>query len=108
MRIYADRRHYDDELDKFIGQDIWIYTTLMCSNPSRGRYVRIVDKKKALYVINCVKKQAVERIVLDHDMADFTNAQKCEFKFTVAEVTASVVHPLEIMTTEELFDGILE
>ena len=51
MRIYADRRHYDDELDKFIGQDIWIYTTLMCSNPSRGRYVRIVDKKKALYVI---------------------------------------------------------
>ena len=107
MKIYCNRRQYENELDRYIGQDIWIYTSLM-SNPRSGRYIRIVDKTKKLYTLNCVTKKNVEKMIALHDMVNFHNALKCQFKFTIEEVTASIIQPMEILTTEELFEGILE
>lgn len=110
MKIYCDSRR--NELDKFVGQDVWVkvrlYTTRQETWPC---YVRILEKIP-ITIVNHTFTDSCRYII--NRAEEWTVFEKTEYKASLESIMThkfqydsdrlKLVEPVTVLTTEELID----
>ena len=97
--IYAGKRR-EITLDSFIGDDAWVRARLR--NPNEYCFIRIVSADEDTYTFNAVNISRVSRDGVCRCSQSFMD---CSLKHTETKKKweVSLIPPLEIFSSEELF-----
>jgi len=95
MKIYAST---STNLDKFIGKDLWV---LVLKRGGGKSWVRILRKERNEYIVNAVPRNFADYSGFNARDANFYNQHAIRF-FTNELI---LVQPVEILTTEEMFEN---
>ena len=106
-----------DELDQFIGTDIWVRVRVKINNRFFYSFVRLLSKDteqvqskynperfydETFYRLNEITISLISRNGECHCTEDFME-RTLNHAFKISESDIKLLHPLELITTEELF-----
>lgn len=106
-----------DELDQFIGTEIWVRVRVKINNRFFYSFVRLLSKDteqvqskynpeqfydETTYTFNEITISRISKNGECHCTEDFMN-KTLDRVFKISESDIKLLHPLELITTEELF-----
>lgn len=121
MKLYAGRQVFQNELDKYVGKDIWILVHIDLNyrniHEARDSWVRLFEIKhpspdeRRIFVDRYVFNEA-PAYDFKYDPSTFTytytgdrlgRAVATTSRYTLNKEHMTIIKPLEVKTTDELF-----
>ena len=104
MNIMCSKRHLDDDLDKYIGKDVWVKVRINTDYSNYKGYIRIVGKENRkgsiYYTVNVAKTYGEDVFLADSPRVIDA---KLRYTTTLHEWDIVVDYPIQVLTTDELF-----